>query len=197
MKQDIVLAGVGGQGILSIAFVIDNAALKKGLQIKQAEVHGMAQRGGAVQSHVRISEEPIHSDLIPKGSADIILGVEPLESLRYYDYLSPDGLVVTSSNPLVNIPNYPAIDDVLAKLREFGRVIIVDSEDIARQAGSGRSQNMAMLGAASNFLMVEADDLREFIEALFKGRGDRLVDVNLKAFDLGRQAAGQPADLRK
>src|SRR5512136_1595862 len=127
MKQDIILAVVGGQGILSIAFVVDKAALKEGLQIKQAEVHGMSQRGGAVQSHLRLSRTPIWSDLIPKGRADLILSVEPLESLRYLDYLAPSGQLVTSSTPYVNIPDYPPLEEVLAELRRSGNTVVVDS----------------------------------------------------------------------
>lgn len=186
MKQDIILAGVGGQGILSIAYVIDNAALKEGLRFKQAEVHGMAQRGGAVQSHLRLSNQAIFSDLIPKGAADMILSVEPLESIRYFDYLAPDGIVVTSSSPFVNIPDYPELDEVLAKVQSVPRHIIVDSAKLAQEAGFARAQNMVMLGAASVHLILEEKSLQEFIRELFEPRGDKVVDINLKAFQLGR-----------
>jgi len=162
MKQDIILAGVGGQGILSIAYVIDNAALKQGLSFKQAEVHGMAQRGGAVQSHLRLPNQAIFSDLIPKGAADIILSVEPLESIRYFDYLAPDGIVITSSSPFINIPNYPQLDEVLAKVQSVSRNIIVDSAKLAQEAGFARAQNMVMLGAASVHLILEEKNLQEF-----------------------------------
>lgn len=189
MKQDIILAGVGGQGILSIAYVIDNAALKEGLSFKQAEVHGMAQRGGAVQSHLRLSDESIYSDLIPKGAADMILSVEPLEALRYFDYLAPDGVVVTSSSPFVNIPDYPDLDDILAKVRSVPRNSIVDSAKLAQEAGFARAQNMVMLGAASVHLILEEKNLLEYIRELFKRHGDKIVDINLKAFELGRNAA--------
>ncbi|MGD9347664.1 MAG: indolepyruvate oxidoreductase subunit beta [Candidatus Aminicenantes bacterium] len=189
MKQDIILAGVGGQGILSIAYVIDNAALKEGLSFKQAEVHGMAQRGGAVQSHLRLSDESIFSDLIPKGAADMILSVEPLESIRYFDYLALDGIVVTSSSPYVNIPDYPEIDKILAKVRSLPRNVIVDSAKLAQEAGFARAQNMVMLGAASIHLILEEEDLKEFIRELFKPRGDKIADINLEAFRLGREAA--------
>ena len=189
MKQDIVLAGVGGQGILSIAFVIDNAALKRGLKIKQAEVHGMAQRGGAVQSHLRLSEQEIHSDLIPKGAADMILSVEPLETLRYMDYLGPEGYIITSSTPMVNIPDYPDIGGILDSIRKVGRSVVVDSGALAREAGSGRAQNMVMLGAASPRLILEEDDILEFIRVLFSDRGERMVETNLRAFRLGREAS--------
>jgi indolepyruvate ferredoxin oxidoreductase beta subunit len=189
MKQDIILAGVGGQGILSIAFVIDSAALKEGFQVKQAEVHGMSQRGGAVQSHLRLSEMRIFSDLIPRGEADLILSVEPLETLRYVDYLRPEGMVVSSRTPLVNIPDYPDLATVLGKIKEIPGHIIVDSEKLAREAGSARTQNMVMLGAASHLLMVKKDDLIEFIGVLFKTKGERMITANINAFELGRQAA--------
>lgn len=189
MKQDIILAGVGGQGILSIAYVIDNAALKQGLSFKQAEVHGMAQRGGAVQSHLRLSNDPIFSDLIPKGGADMILSVEPLESIRYFDYLAPDGIVITSSSPFVNIPNYPELDEVLTKVQSVPKNIIVDSAKLAQEAGFARAQNMVMLGAASAHLILQEENLKKFIRELFQARGDKVVDINIRAFDLGRVSA--------
>jgi indolepyruvate ferredoxin oxidoreductase, beta subunit len=189
VKQDIILAGVGGQGILSIAFVIDSAALEDGLRLKQAEVHGMAQRGGAVTSHLRLSCEPIWSDLVPKGKADLILSVEPLEALRYLDYLTPQGKVVTSSAPYRNIPDYPEIGSVLAKLREFPSSVVIDSEKLAKEAGSSRAQNIVMLGAASPFLIIKEESLKKYVEVLFKARGETIVQTNLKAFELGRAAA--------
>lgn len=189
MKQDIILAGVGGQGILSIAFVIDNAALKEGLSFKQAEVHGMAQRGGAVQSHLRISSDPIYSDLVPKGEADMLLSVEPMETLRYFDYLAPEGVVVASSSPFVNIPNYPDLDDVLAKIKSVERLVLVDSDELAKEAGFARAQNMVMLGASSPHLILKEEHLREYIKNLFEPRGEKIVDINLKAFQLGRDAS--------
>jgi indolepyruvate ferredoxin oxidoreductase beta subunit len=188
-KQDIILAGVGGQGILSIAFVIDNAALKEGFYVKQAEVHGMAQRGGAVQSHLRLSKERIWSDLVPKGGADLILSVEPLEALRYLDYLHPQGRLITSSTPFLNIPDYPDVGALINRLRTIPGTIIVDSEKLAKEAGSSRTQNTVVLGAAARWLVVEADSLVEFIRALFAPRGERILEANLKAFELGRQTA--------
>jgi indolepyruvate ferredoxin oxidoreductase beta subunit len=189
MKQDIILAGVGGQGILSIAFVIDNAALKQGLHMKQAEVHGMAQRGGGVQSHLGLSDQPIYSDLVPKGGADMILSVEPLEALRYVDYLAPAGRIVTSSTPFVNIPDYPSLEEVLAAIRKFKGSVIVDSGKLAQKAGAPQTQNMVMLGAASRYLVLGENDLREFIGVLFGARGGTIVAANLKAFEMGRQAS--------
>ena len=189
MKQDIILAGVGGQGILSIAYVIDNAALADGRAFKQAEVHGMAQRGGAVQSHMRLSDGRIWSDLIPKGEADMILSVEPLEALRYLDLLRPDGIVVTSSTPYRNIPDYPDLDQVLAALRKAPRSVVVDSEKLAKEAGTVKAQNIVLLGAASSFLILKEASLRQTIETLFRGRGPTVLEANLKAFELGKKAA--------
>ena len=189
MKANVILAGVGGQGILSIANCLCGAALKRGLNFKQAEVHWMAQRGGAVQSHLRIADDPIFSDLIPKGAADMILSVEPMECIRYLDYLAPEGIVVTSQNPFVNIPDYPDIDKVLGTIRTVANRIIVDSDKLAKEAGSPKAQNMVMLGAASPHLALEEANLREFIRVLFAPRGEKMVEMNLKAFDLGRSAA--------
>lgn len=189
MKQDIILAGVGGQGIVSIAFVIAKAALEEGLEVKQAEVHGMSQRGGAVQSHLRLADGRIASDIIPRGEADLILGVEPLEALRYLDFLRPDGMIIASRTPYVNIPDYPDIEALAARISEVPRHIIIDSERLARVAGSTRSQNMVMLGAASNEISAREEDLIKYIRVLFQPRGDNVVAANLKAFALGRDAA--------
>ncbi len=192
MKQDIILAGVGGQGILSIAYVIDNAALADGLFFKQAEVHGMAQRGGAVQSHMRLSDGTIWSDLIPKGEADMILSVEPLEALRYLDCLRPDGIVVTSSTPYRNIPDYPDLGQVLDALDRAPRRVVVDSEGLAKEAGTVKAQNIVLLGAASAFLILKEASLLRTIDALFRGRGMPVLEANLKAFELGKKAAVRP-----
>jgi indolepyruvate ferredoxin oxidoreductase beta subunit len=188
MKQDIILAGVGGQGILSIAFVIDSAALKEGLKVKQAEVHGMSQRGGAVQSHLRLSSGRIFSDLIPKGEADMILSVEPLESLRYLEYLNRQGRIVTSSTPYINIPDYPEVGGVLSEIQKIEKSVVIDSGKLAKEAGSSKAQNMVMLGAASNYLMLKPENLLEYIEVLFRPRSENIVKVNLRAFELGRKA---------
>jgi indolepyruvate ferredoxin oxidoreductase beta subunit len=188
MKQDIILAGVGGQGIISIAYVIASAAIVEGLEVKQAEVHGMSQRGGAVQSHLRLSEEKVWSDLIPCGEADMIIAVEPLEALRYLDYLRPDGLIVSSRTPFINIPDYPDLETLLSKIGEVPRHLIIDSGGLAQEAGSSRTQNMVMLGAASPHLIVKEEHLTEFIRALFLRHGEQVVASNLKAFALGRAA---------
>ena len=199
MKQDIILAGVGGQGIISIAFVIASAALEEGLEVKQAEVHGMSQRGGAVQSHLRLSRERIWSDLVPRGEADLILSVEPLEALRYIDFLRPDGMVIASRAPFPNIPDYPELETVLSRIASIPRHLVIDSERLAKEAGSSRTQNMVMLGAASGRLAVREENLRKYIAVLFARHGEGIVAANLKAFALGRAAAASalPEDAGK
>ncbi len=188
MEKNIILAGVGGQGILSIAFVIDNAALDAGFHFKQAEVHGMAQRGGAVQSNLRYGDSEIYSDIIPKGKADIVLSVEPLEVMRYRHYLRPGGWVVTSTTPYVNIPDYPEIDTLLADLADLDNIVMVDTAHFARAAGNLRAQNMVAVGAASPLLDFEEDRLLAFVEMLFGRKGEKIVLVNQRAFRFGRAA---------
>jgi len=189
MKQDIVLAGVGGQGILTIAYIIDYAAQMSNLHFKQAEVHGMSQRGGAVQSHVRLSDQDIFSDLIPKGGADIILSVEPLESLRYIDFLSPEGKIVVSRDPYVNIPDYPDLNKVLDTIKQSKYHVIVDSKKLSKDAGSPKSQNIVMLGAASLFMILEEKLLVQSFQEFFTHKGEKIVEMNTKAFRLGREVA--------
>ena len=145
MKKDIILAGVGGQGILSIAAIIGSAAIESGLHLKQAEVHGMSQRGGDVQSHLRISDKPIYSDLIPNGGADIILSVEPMEALRYLPYLSETGWLITNTKPYLNIPNYPEYEDLMDEIKALPKHIALDADKIAKDIGSPRSMNMVTI----------------------------------------------------
>jgi indolepyruvate ferredoxin oxidoreductase beta subunit len=187
MKRDIILAGVGGQGILSIAYVIDQAAIETGLSIKQAEIHGMSQRGGAVYSHLRISDSVIASDLIPLGSADLIISVEPIEGLRYLSYLALEGILITSSSPMMNIVNYPDIDEVVENIASLKKHILVSAEPLARRAGSFKAQNMVMLGAASSYLSLDPELIKKHIGELFEPRGERLVELNLSAFETGER----------
>jgi len=188
LKLDIVLAGVGGQGVLSIAAIIAGAARDDGLQVKQGEVHGMAQRGGAVQANLRIADHEIHSDLIAKGDADLILSMEPLESLRYLDYLAPTGTLVTSSDPVKNIDTYPPIEEVLDNVRKLPRVFLVETGALAKQAGSPLASNVVLVGAVADMLPVEAETLEARIRRMFERKGERIVDANLKAFQAGREA---------
>lgn len=190
MKCDIILAGVGGQGILTIAATIGLAAVEQNLFLKQAEVHGMSQRGGDVQSHLRLSDREIHSDLIPLGKADLIISVEPMEALRYLPWLSPDGWVVTSSVPFINITNYPPTGEIMAELERTGNTIVIDADQIAKDLGSSRSGNMVILGAASGFISMPFEALENAVRKLFDRKGEEIVGFNLMALHAGRDAAG-------
>ena len=190
MHTDIILSGVGGQGILSIATVIGSAAIKEGLYIKQAEVHGMSQRGGDVQSNLRISSDPIASDLIPLGKADIIISLEPMEALRYLPYLNKNGWLITNTVPFVNIPNYPDQEKLLDTIRSLHSVAI-DVDSIAKQVASPRAANIVLLGAASPFLGIDVDKIEDGIRNIFERKGEAVVEMNLKAFRAGLDYARQ------
>ncbi len=187
MQKNIIIAGVGGQGILTIASIIDLAAMNLGLNLKQAEVHGMSQRGGAVESHLRISSDEIYSDLIPLGRADLILSIEPMESLRYLPFLSPEGVIVTATEPYENIDNYPDEEKLLENIRASAKHLLVEAKTIAKEAGNSKTYNIAMLGAASPYLGIAAEELEKAIEMFFERKGDKIVSMNLKAFRLGKE----------
>ena len=191
MRKDIILSGVGGQGILSIAAVIGEAALTEGLNIKQAEVHGMSQRGGDVHSNLRISSLPIFSDLIPKGTADVIISLEPMEALRYLPYLSKEGWAVANSAPFVNIPNYPEHAELLEELAALPHVILFDIDEVAREEGVARAANIVLLGAAAVVLGLDYEALKEAIRKIFARKGEEVVAMNLKALEAGYEAGAK------
>lgn len=186
MKNDIIISGVGGQGILSIAAAIGLAAVENDLFLKQSEVHGMSQRGGDVQSHLRLSDKKISSDLIPYGKADLIVSVEPMESLRYLPWLSENGWLVTNSNPFINITDYPKIEEIIDEIKKVKNHIIIDADNIAKETGSARSGNMVILGAASTFIDIPYITLENAVRKLFGRKGEEIVEVNLKALRAGR-----------
>jgi len=185
MKYDVILAGVGGQGVLSVAACIAAGAMQDALSVRQSEVHGMAQRGGAVLAHLRLADREIASDLIPRGAADMVLGMDPLESLRYLAYLAPGGVLVTAVDPFNNIPDYPPVEELLAAVRRLPRHRLVDAASLAQAAGSARAGNMVLVGAAAGFLPVSRGGLEEAIRALFAGKGEEVVAANLAAFTAG------------
>ncbi len=189
MKTDIILAGVGGQGILSIASILGDAALRENLYLKQAETHGMSQRGGAVVSHLRISDTEIASDLIPIGKADLILSVEPMEALRYLPFLSPEGYVVTNTTAFQNISNYPDVDAVLAEIKKQPRFVAIDADKVAAEIGNKRASNVVMLGAAAPFINLSADKIEKGIASIFGKKGEEVVELNRKAFRAGLEFA--------
>jgi len=186
MKTDIILAGVGGQGILSIAAIIGAAAIKKGLYLKQAETHGMSQRGGAVVSNLRLADYPIASDLIPLAGADVILSVEPMESLRYLPYLRKGGWLVSNSTTFDNIPNYPEFGDIEREIKKLPHAVLLDADAIAREMGNPRGSNMVILGAAAPFLEISDAEIEEAIGAIFERKGNDVVELNIRAFRKGR-----------
>ena len=189
MKKDIILAGVGGQGILTIATIIGDAAAVAGVNLKQAEVHGMSQRGGDVQSNLRLSTEPIHSDLIRQGAADIIISMEPMEALRYLPYLNKQGWVVTSSNPYKNIPNYPDEQAIMEELKALPNTAILPIEDLAKENSMPKSANVFLLGMAAKYIeILTPEQLRESVKRLFASKGEKVVEMNCLAFDLGLNA---------
>ena len=188
MKTDIILCGVGGQGILSIATIIGEAAMKENLYIKQAEVHGMSQRGGDVQSNLRISSNPINSDLIALGGADVIISMEPMEALRYLPFLNMNGWIITSSAPFVNIPNYPDMETIKADYKKLDHVIMIDIESMAKENNVPRSANVILLGAAQKALGIEYDKLEAAIQRVFARKGEAIVEQNIKALAIGKAA---------
>lgn len=189
MKTDIVLAGVGGQGILSIATILGAAALKEGLYLKQAEVHGMSQRGGDVSSNLRLSSSPIASDLIPYGGADLIVSLEPMEALRYLPWLSKTGWIVTNTTPFVNIPNYPESNEIESALMSQPNVVAFDMDDLAKKVATQRASNMVLLGAAAPFIEIETEKIEDGIRTVFGAKGDAIVETNIKAFRAGLETA--------
>jgi indolepyruvate ferredoxin oxidoreductase, beta subunit len=191
MKRDIILCGVGGQGIVTIATIIGYAAVKRGLFMKQAEVHGMSQRGGDVQSHMRISDRPVFSDLIPEGKVDIIISVEPMEALRYTSFLAPDGWIITNKPPFINTANYPDRETVWQKIEDMPRSILIDADKIARDIANHRASNIVILGAASSHLELSDEELEGSISAIFARKGDAVVQSNLLAYRSGKEFAQQ------
>jgi indolepyruvate ferredoxin oxidoreductase beta subunit len=185
MKKDIILAGVGGQGILSIAAIIGTAAMGAELYLKQAEVHGMSQRGGDVHSNLRLSDKPVASDLIPQGHADMIIAIEPMESLRYVSMLAEDGWLITNSTPHINIKNYPELHDILTEISTLPQHIIIDADKIAKDLGSKRAANMVILGAALPFLEMDIKLFHGAIKTIFGRKGDDVVQMNIDALKAG------------
>jgi len=189
MKKDIILAGVGGQGILSIAAIIGTAALDMGLYLKQSEVHGMAQRGGDVSSNLRIGDKEVASDLIAMGKADLVISVEPMEGLRYLPMLSPGGWLITNSTPFNNIPNYPEIEGIYAEIAKVPRHVMIDAEGIAKELGTAKAANVVILGAAAVHMGVDFEAFEKAIRKIFGGKGEAVVELNINALRAGRDFA--------
>ena len=195
MKCDVILAGVGGQGVLSVATAIALGAMKDGLQVRQSEVHGMAQRGGAVQAHLRLSDAVIYGDLVGRASAHLILAMEPLEALRYLSYLRPAGMLVTAAEPFKNIASYPEVEALYMEIRRLPNHRLIQAAALAAEAGAARATNMVMVGAASEFLPIRESSLLAAIDGLFARKGESVVAANRAAFALGRKAVSAAAEV--
>lgn len=189
MKCDVVLAGVGGHGVVSLGMVLAACGRADGLEVKLSEVHGMAQRGGSVQANLRLSDKPIHGALIGRATADVLLGTEPLESLRYIWTLSPSGVLLSAIDPHVNIPDYPPIEELEAQLRTLPRAVLIEANKLARESGTAKAANVVMAGAASRFLPLTVGSFEKQIRKAFKRKGEKVVEANLRAFHKGREAA--------
>ncbi len=188
-KCDVVLAGVGGQGVLSIGALIAAAAHRSGLWVRQSEVHGMSQRGGAVQALLRMSDRPVRSGEIGRASADLVLATEPVEALRQLPFLAPGGTLVTAAEAVENVPGYPDLETLLSRVRALPAALVVEAERLAREAGSPRAANVVLVGAAADLLPIEPERLEEEVRRAFAAKGAEVVETNLRAFRAGREAA--------
>jgi indolepyruvate ferredoxin oxidoreductase beta subunit len=197
MKYDVILAGVGGQGVLSVASIIAHAAMNEGFEVRQSEVHGMAQRGGQVIAHMRISDKKIAGDLVPRGGADMIIAMEPLEGLRYISYLKPDGILVSSADSFINMPNYPDINEIHSTIKRLPKWRLIQTTALAKEVGLSKSANAVMIGAASGFLPVKSVSLEKIITEAFVSKGENTVQANTKAFKLGLDACKQTVPAKK
>ena len=190
LATSVVLAGVGGQGILLASEIVARAAMIAGFDVKTNEVHGMAQRGGSVIAQIRYGRE-VHSPLVPVGAARVLGSFEVVEALRHAHYLAPDGLAVVSTQEIVPVTvssgatRYP--DAARERLRAvFARLITLDAQALALDAGDARAANVVILGALSTGLDLSAEAWHEAIKGCVK---PRFVDMNMQAFEKGRTSA--------
>ncbi len=188
----IVLSGVGGQGVLSLAQILLEALRRSGLHALQSEIHGMSQRGGSVHAQVCYADTPLSSPIIDEGCADLLIALEPLEALRYVSMLRVDGHLVVAEEPEVNMEGYPPLDDVYAALKAVPGAHLLDTEDLARRLNHRQAGGMALLGMASRFLPVEEGVWREVIAQRFESKGPRVAEKNLEAFAAGRGFIQEP-----
>jgi indolepyruvate ferredoxin oxidoreductase beta subunit len=189
MRYDIILTGVGGQGVLSLSALIADAALAEGLSIKQSELHGMSQRGGSVQADLRLADRAIASPTIPDGDADLILSMEPMEALRSLSRLAASGTVVSSADAVRNMDSYPDVEIVLDAIRRLPRAVLVDADAVAKACRAPRAGNMVLIGAAARFLPVGVASLEQAIRDRFALKGEAIIEANLRALAAGLETA--------
>jgi indolepyruvate ferredoxin oxidoreductase beta subunit len=185
--KSILLAGVGGQGILRASDILCQVLIEGGFDTKKSEVHGMAQRGGCVTSHVRYGKK-VYSPLAKKGSVDILLSFEKLETVRYLEYLKPDATLIISEveiyPPSVNLGEIDYPSDILDKIKNnFDGVKLINAKNVAFKAGNVRAENVALLGALSQYLPIPKSSWEKVLCSVFP---EKLLESNLRAFDLGK-----------
>lgn len=188
----IILSGVGGQGVLSLAQILLEALRRSGLHTLQSEIHGMSQRGGSVHAQVCYAEAPLSSPIIDEGCADLLIALEPLEALRYVSMLRLNGALVVSEEPQTDMAGYPPLEDIYAALKAVPGAHLVDTEDLARRLNHRQAGGMALLGMASRFLPVDDAVWREVIAQRFEAKGPRITEKNLEAFEAGRGLVALP-----
>ena len=188
--KNILMVGVGGQGVILASEILSDVMMRAGYDVKKSEVHGMAQRGGSVSTHVRFGTK-VYSPLIKKGDADILFSFEILESVRYLDFLKRDALIIVNNQkvlpPSVTLgaDTYP--DNIPEILRaRFAKVDMIDALETAQRAGNSRALNVAFLGALSRYIEVDESLWKDVISSMLP---PKLVEVNIKAFSLGRNTA--------
>jgi indolepyruvate ferredoxin oxidoreductase beta subunit len=187
-KFDLLITGVGGQGAILASDIIGKAAVVAGLPIRAAETHGMAQRGGSVVNHIRIGEE--FGSLIPKKGADLMLALEPMEAVRYIDFLKDGAVVIVNTQPVLpvtvtsGLARYPDISEILDVLSEKYIVKAFNADELAFEAGNRLAMNVAMVGAVSGYLPIPKETLLESIKSLVP---QKTIEVNVRAFEMGRR----------
>lgn len=188
MKTDVLITGVGGQGILLTSMVIGRAATKAGMTVRSSETHGMAQRGGGVVSHVRMGD--VHSPLIPKGGADFLIAFEPLEAIRNADFIKDGCYAVVNTHPIrptgskKKIGHYPPIEDILMALMEFSQTIPIEATELAKEAGNPLTLNVVLLGAVTALkgFPINEEDMVKMIKGSVPPKA---LEANMNAFELG------------
>jgi len=187
-KLDLLITGVGGQGAILASDVIGKAAVTAGLPIRAAETHGMAQRGGSVVNHIRVGND--YGSMIPKKGADLLLALEPMEAVRYLDFLKDGGIIIMNTQPIIpvtvtsGLTKYPEVSDILDFLSEKYIVKAFNADDLAYEAGNRLAMNVVMVGAVSGYLPIPKETLLESVKALVP---QKTIEVNLRAFEAGRQ----------
>ena len=187
MSCKIIVSGVGGQGAITIAQLILGAAFKDNLYALQSEVHGMSQRGGAVNAHVIVSSMEVFSPVVMAGDGDILISLEPLETLRYLPLLKSGAHVIAAMEPVVNMDNYPEREELMGALARIPGVQLIDTETHSRALNAKKSGNIILLGVAARHMGIASARWREALTERFAGKGEAIITKNIEAFECGYQ----------